>query len=268
MVSEQDQHTFLDAAKAFDWDTVRARLKAEPSLVNVQPCGRWSVLHQAAQHGSVEAVLDLLRLDADPRVRNKSGQSPSEVASNECVRELIKKALEGGSATAEEPRTYDQRFAWTVAISPLIGDRHTPITVDAGTGRRVAEGLGAAHAQLEGQRILLVERGQEEEAKTIEKLGLAKDVTSGFLRTTGCREECVRVYTMESWVYKVTNQAMLKHDETMVTGGRVWSGQGASRYAVEFRLRPFACGERPPPPPPLGPPPPPPPRALYGAPGT
>merc|ERR1711998_665195 len=52
-VAEQQKVTegeseLLDAAKRYDWDTVQAMLRANPEIVNAQPGGRWSALHQAA----------------------------------------------------------------------------------------------------------------------------------------------------------------------------------------------------------------------------
>jgi hypothetical protein len=43
------QHLFLDAAKEYDFDKVKKMLAKAPGLVDVQPAGRWSALHQAAQ---------------------------------------------------------------------------------------------------------------------------------------------------------------------------------------------------------------------------
>eukprot|EP01043_Picozoa_sp_COSAG02_P106771 COSAG02_NODE_42774_length_381_cov_0.939716_1_plen_81_part_10 len=42
-------HEFLNLAKHFHWDAVEEALRADPSLVNVQPSRRWSALHQAAR---------------------------------------------------------------------------------------------------------------------------------------------------------------------------------------------------------------------------
>ena len=59
---------------------MRECLRAAPELVNVQPSGRWSALHQAAQAGSVGAVRDLLHFGANPLALTKDGQIPRAVA--------------------------------------------------------------------------------------------------------------------------------------------------------------------------------------------
>ena len=53
----QQQHAFLDAAKSCDFQRVRELVTASPGLVNCQPAGRWSALHQAAQAGDAGTVL-------------------------------------------------------------------------------------------------------------------------------------------------------------------------------------------------------------------
>ena len=54
------QHVFLDAAKAREWATVRHTLEGTPELINVQPAGRWSALHQAAEAGDEATIQHLL----------------------------------------------------------------------------------------------------------------------------------------------------------------------------------------------------------------
>jgi len=56
-----EQHAFLDLAKEFNWAAVKRHINANPLLVNVQPCLRWSALHQAAFGGSGDAVRFLLK---------------------------------------------------------------------------------------------------------------------------------------------------------------------------------------------------------------
>ena len=43
-------------AKEYDLDGVKAMLDETPELVNVQPAGRWSALHQFAEQGEADAV--------------------------------------------------------------------------------------------------------------------------------------------------------------------------------------------------------------------
>mmetsp|Transcript_104369 Transcript_104369/g.196437 ORF Transcript_104369/g.196437 Transcript_104369/m.196437 type:complete len:703 (-) Transcript_104369:81-2189(-) len=82
--SEKDQHAFLDKAKHFDFDAVKALVEETPELVNCQPAGRWSALHQFAQGGNVEAVKWLLEHGADRNVKTKDGKTPIEVADVAC----------------------------------------------------------------------------------------------------------------------------------------------------------------------------------------
>ena len=55
-----EQHAFLDKGKKRDWTGVRCALADSPGLINVQPLGRWSVLHHAAEAGNIEIVSFLL----------------------------------------------------------------------------------------------------------------------------------------------------------------------------------------------------------------
>ena len=78
------QHEFCEAAKRQDFAAVKAKLEATPALVNVQPAGRWSALHQFAQAGHVEAVQYLLSKGASCEAKTKQGQTPLEVARMDC----------------------------------------------------------------------------------------------------------------------------------------------------------------------------------------
>merc|ERR1712008_517953 len=69
-----------DLAKHRRWDEVEQRLNEEPDLVNVQPTGRWSALHQAAFTGDASAVSLLLKRSADCLVQASDGQTPLDVA--------------------------------------------------------------------------------------------------------------------------------------------------------------------------------------------
>jgi len=69
--SLERQHEFCDAAKDWDFEEVRTMLEAEPALVNAQPAGRWSALHQAAAAGNVEMVTFLLGKGADRDAHSK-----------------------------------------------------------------------------------------------------------------------------------------------------------------------------------------------------
>jgi len=75
-----EQHHFLDFAKSGEWDDVRKLLDVSPHLINVQPAGRWSALHQAAVQGDAEVVTMLLDRRADLGAQTKDGKTPVEVA--------------------------------------------------------------------------------------------------------------------------------------------------------------------------------------------
>lgn len=100
----EKEHEFLDEAKSFNWDTVKAMLTESPDLVNVQPAGRWSALHQAAFDGNSDAVTFLLEAGADPKAASRDGKTPAEVAKG-AAKELLSKPSDDISegAEAEEP---------------------------------------------------------------------------------------------------------------------------------------------------------------------
>ncbi|CAB9518010.1 unknown protein [Seminavis robusta] len=80
---EREVHLFLDKAEHGNWDYVEAWLWSDPSNVsriNDVPSGRWSALHQAAFWGAEEVAMMLVRFGADPTLRNREDQTPSEVA--------------------------------------------------------------------------------------------------------------------------------------------------------------------------------------------
>jgi len=66
------QHAFLDLAKAYNWEEVESALESlspeqQEFLLNVQPSGRWSVLHQAEESGNAKIFQKLLALaELDP----------------------------------------------------------------------------------------------------------------------------------------------------------------------------------------------------------
>lgn len=72
-------HEFLNAAKAFDWDTVLLMLDSDATLVNQQPSQRWSALHQAAFEPNMYIVSRLLAKRADVNVRSRDGLTPMDI---------------------------------------------------------------------------------------------------------------------------------------------------------------------------------------------
>ena len=135
--AEPDPHTFLDFAKAYDWRQVENTLTAHPELINTQPCGRWSALHQAAQAQDINAVQMLLKFKADPFVKTHDGQTPRDVCDDAEVKLMLEQAERDfqrqrrrrqQAPPAEIPRTFTQQFAKAVEISPIVGERSAPYT--------------------------------------------------------------------------------------------------------------------------------------------
>jgi len=80
------QHAFCNAAKNKDFDTVFLMLDTtDPSrptrgLINAQPSGRWTVLHQAAFTEDTDTVLKLITMKADLDRTTSEGMTPLEVS--------------------------------------------------------------------------------------------------------------------------------------------------------------------------------------------
>eukprot|EP00927_Polykrikos_kofoidii_P067253 TRINITY_DN62765_c0_g1_i1.p1 TRINITY_DN62765_c0_g1~~TRINITY_DN62765_c0_g1_i1.p1 ORF type:complete len:326 (-),score=89.24 TRINITY_DN62765_c0_g1_i1:136-1059(-) len=100
-LSLEEQHAFLDKAKEYKFKEVRKLILQNPAYVNVQPAGRWSALHQAAEWGDVSEVKWLLTHDADINVKTKDGKTPLEVAHEDCE-QLLKDEAEK-KVTEREP---------------------------------------------------------------------------------------------------------------------------------------------------------------------
>ena len=108
-LSAEEEHFFLDRAKDFDFDGVRALVEQNARYVNVQPCGRWSALHQAAHAGDRCMVKYLLGKGADRTARNGAGQTPLDVARSSTVRGLLGGAEgEGGDSTDDDDGDEDE----------------------------------------------------------------------------------------------------------------------------------------------------------------
>eukprot|EP00927_Polykrikos_kofoidii_P033149 TRINITY_DN2805_c0_g1_i1.p1 TRINITY_DN2805_c0_g1~~TRINITY_DN2805_c0_g1_i1.p1 ORF type:complete len:287 (-),score=81.20 TRINITY_DN2805_c0_g1_i1:69-929(-) len=88
------EHEFLDHAKAFEWDDVKTMLGEKSDLINVQPCGRWTALHQAAFNGNKEVAELLLEKGASVNATTRQGKLPFEVAKTAEVKKLLEKASE------------------------------------------------------------------------------------------------------------------------------------------------------------------------------
>jgi hypothetical protein len=99
------QHAFLDLAKAYDWAAMDGTLrKSHPGgLVDAQPAGRWSALHQAAYCGDLQAVKMLLGHGASPLVRNEDGRTARDLAEDPRVRGVLEEAYDKLHGTAAAP---------------------------------------------------------------------------------------------------------------------------------------------------------------------
>lgn len=77
-------HNLLDLAKAAKWPEIYKILDKQRELVNVRPEVReYAVLHQAAWHGSEEAVHILMdKYGANPLLLSKSGKCAAQVATD------------------------------------------------------------------------------------------------------------------------------------------------------------------------------------------
>eukprot|EP00973_Karenia_brevis_P088186 12228304-Karenia_brevis.AAC.1 len=54
-------------------------LSETPELINVQPSGRWSALHQAAEEGRLKAVMFLVANGANIEAKNSENEMPVNV---------------------------------------------------------------------------------------------------------------------------------------------------------------------------------------------
>ena len=83
------QHTFLDAAKRHDWTSVERLLTEDRRLIDCQPSGRWSALHQAAASGNTAVVARLIgEFGASLDVLTSDGKTPLDVAAPACKEQL------------------------------------------------------------------------------------------------------------------------------------------------------------------------------------
>ena len=106
------QHDFCEAAKKRDFAAVKAKLEAEPRLVNAQPSGRWSALHQFAQAGNVEAVQYLLSKGASREATTKEGKTVT-VKADRCG------STEGGKSSDTSSSSHKFVFLLIIILSNL-----------------------------------------------------------------------------------------------------------------------------------------------------
>jgi len=92
-----EQHEFLDLAKEFSWAEVKKRILERPELVTVQPCGRWSALHQAAYGANENAVRFLLEHRAPISAMTRDGKTPLDVSKSQRVARILQSFAKSGS---------------------------------------------------------------------------------------------------------------------------------------------------------------------------
>ena len=86
------QHKFLDLAKSYDWISLANAIEFDSTLVNVQPGGRWSALHQAVYSGEKSVVEWLLYCRADTKSKDKDDKVPMELTKRPAICDILMKA--------------------------------------------------------------------------------------------------------------------------------------------------------------------------------
>ena len=89
-IPKETQHTFLDHAKSHRWDKVMQMVELNPNIINVQPSGRMSALHQAVLFKNLEMVEWLLKRRADKNSKYKE-KSVIENALYDDMRSLLER---------------------------------------------------------------------------------------------------------------------------------------------------------------------------------
>eukprot|EP01045_Picozoa_sp_COSAG04_P020176 COSAG04_NODE_2039_length_4950_cov_12.208617_2_plen_880_part_00 len=185
-ISKAEQHDFLELAKKFQWDNVRAALEASPSLINVTLSGRWPALHQAAHAQDPKAVEMLLGFGADPLAKNRDGKTPRDLATEAAVRELleaaeveqqVKRRQPGPEEVAvDKPRTFSKKLS-SLEFSVIVGSRSAPYTDDNDLTKVIAGLLEASKdpkaAEKYGAAAMPEQLRQLQEALTRGMAGIA-----------------------------------------------------------------------------------------------
>lgn len=138
--SDRARHQVLDEAKRRKWSTVLTMLEEDPSLVNVQPAGRWSALHQAAEADELQIVQALLfRFDASLQVRTSDGRSPIDVAGEKC-KQLLQAAARFACARRFRPTPESRGDALLACRQGARHEQCSQPRVEGGGVARVARG--------------------------------------------------------------------------------------------------------------------------------
>lgn len=172
--SVSSQHHFLDAAKHYDFATVRATISENPLFINCQPAGRWSALHQASEAGDEATVRFLLEKGASINVRTKDGKTPIDVAANPTIKSLLTSPGSAGGMDVDDivfPSVSEQHsfldaakhYAWETVVAMVKKDGNF-VNVQP-SGRWSALHHAAKEDNLEMVKFLL-ERGANIEVKT------------------------------------------------------------------------------------------------------
>ena len=111
--SMSEQHAFLDVAKARDFAQARSLIEANPALVNVQPAGRWSVLHQAAAAGDQDMINWLLERGGDVTATTRAGETPKDVAKDAACAALLGRSAGGKKKLDDSAPPPDSKKAKT-----------------------------------------------------------------------------------------------------------------------------------------------------------
>jgi len=85
-------------------------VKGNIGYVNVQPAGRWSALHQAAEAGHADAVKFLVNSGANLAAKTKDGKTPWDVA-KASVKDLLKSSSKRTAPDSGSPVLHLMRWA-------------------------------------------------------------------------------------------------------------------------------------------------------------
>jgi hypothetical protein len=99
----QREHEFLNFARSYDWIGLAALLEQDNTLINAQPGGRWTALHQAARAGEKSVVEWLLYARADLTKRNNEGMTPVDLTKRADIVQLLMAATDGSFHPKEAP---------------------------------------------------------------------------------------------------------------------------------------------------------------------
>ena len=148
MPSVAEQHSFLDAAKAYQFDKVKELIIQDAGYVNASPSGRWTALHQAAQAGDISVIKWLLQHGADRGVvcgrRTARMVAAEHYGDHECAKLLepdkgTKRAREGeggGAASSSQDASESKQPLQPLqplepALVLLSGDLSAPVSLAA-----------------------------------------------------------------------------------------------------------------------------------------